>query len=151
MRAVADVTRGVVHAEIEIAAPPEAVFDALTEPEQLATWWGGDQYRTFDWRLDLRVGGGWSVRTEGRNGAQRVHGEFLEIARPSRLSYTWHASWDSFARTVIRYDLAPIATGTRVTVVHDGFEGRREACEGHAMGWQLVLGWLGAHALRAAK
>jgi uncharacterized protein YndB with AHSA1/START domain len=26
--------------EIEIEAPPEAVFDALVTPEDLAAWWG---------------------------------------------------------------------------------------------------------------
>lgn len=148
MRSIADVTEGVVRAEIDIDAPPEDVFDALTEPAQLAAWWGGDQYRTFDWNVDLRPGGLWDVKTEGPNGTNSVRGEYLEIDRPRRLVYTWHASWDGFARTVIHVQLVTIASGTRVSILHEGFRGRPEACDGHALGWQSVLGWLSAHASR---
>jgi uncharacterized protein YndB with AHSA1/START domain len=150
MRSIADVSAGVVRAEIEIEGTPEDVFDALTDPAQLASWWGGDLYRTYDWQIDLRPGGAWSVKAEGPNGRSTIHGEYLEIDRPRRLVYTWLASWDGEARTVIRIDLTPIASGTRVVVVHDGFAGRREQCEGHALGWQNVLGWLGAHVASAA-
>ncbi|MDQ3031064.1 MAG: hypothetical protein M3Y87_01500 [Myxococcota bacterium] len=54
MRAIADVPSGVVRAEIAIEGEPDGVWGALTDPEQLAAWWGGDQYRTFDWTIDLR-------------------------------------------------------------------------------------------------
>ncbi len=40
MTAVADVQAGLVRATVDIAAPPEAVFRALTEPGELARWWG---------------------------------------------------------------------------------------------------------------
>lgn len=146
MRAVADVTRGVVRATVDIEAPPAAVFDALTQPDQLASWWGGDRYRTYDWQMDLRVGGAWSVKADAPDGLQTVYGEILELEPPHHLTYTWHASWDGHARTVVRFELAAMASGTRVTVVHDGFAGRPEACEGHAAGWDLVLGWLTDHA-----
>lgn len=148
MRAVADVTRGVVHAQIEIAGPPAAVFEALTDPQQLASWWGGELYRTFDWKLDVRPGGAWSVNTESPTGAQRVYGEFLRVEPPHRLAYTWHASWDGFARTEIHYELEAIPSGTRVRVVHEGFTGRPASCEGHAQGWDFVLGWLSRHVER---
>jgi uncharacterized protein YndB with AHSA1/START domain len=35
MTAVADVQAGTVHATVEIAAPPESVFRALTDPGEL--------------------------------------------------------------------------------------------------------------------
>lgn len=148
MRAVADVTRGIVRAEIEIEAPPDVVFGALTEPEQLASWWGGELYRTYDWKMDLRPGGTWSAEAESPRGRSQVGGEILEVDPPSSLTLTWKASWDGFALTTIRYRLDAIPTGTRVTVVHDGFAGRPESCEGHAQGWDNVLGWLAAHVAR---
>ena len=151
MRAVADVTRGVVRAQIDIEAPIELVYESLTEPAQLMSWWGGGEYETYDWKIDLRPGGAWSVSTRGGGGPQSVRGEYLEVEPPTRLVLTWLASWDGFARTVIEYTLSRTATGTRVTVVHDGFAGRPEACEGHAAGWHSVLGWLAAHAERHAS
>lgn len=49
MFAVADVTEGVIHAVIDIEAPPGRVFEALTSTEQLARWWGSEtSYRTHD-------------------------------------------------------------------------------------------------------
>ena len=41
-RAVADVGGGTILASVEIAAGPERVFGALTEPAQLVQWWGDD-------------------------------------------------------------------------------------------------------------
>lgn len=44
--------------EIEIAASPERVFQALTDPEELKAWWGAEGvYRVTLWTADLRVGG----------------------------------------------------------------------------------------------
>lgn len=145
MTSIADVSTGVVRAVIEIDALPEVVFAALTEPQQLAAWWGGDQYETFDWEIDLRIGGRWSAKIRGPTGPESVHGEYLEVHSPDRLVCTWHASWDGFARTVLRYELTKTTTGTRVSVVHDGFAGRPASCEGHAEGWQSVLEWLAGH------
>lgn len=150
MRAVADLSRGVIHASVEIAAPPELVWDAITEPSQLASWWGGDLYRTYDWELDLRPGGAWRTKAEGRQGPTTVHGEILEVDRPRRLVMTWHASWDGAERTVIRYELSTTPAGTLVRVVHDGFVDRAASCENHAQGWHLVLGWLEAFAATRA-
>lgn len=58
MSALSDFSAGTIHASIEIEAPPDVVWDALTEPAQLMSWWGSSElYRTFDWQVDLRPGG----------------------------------------------------------------------------------------------
>lgn len=146
MRAVADVSAGVVHASVEVAAPPERVFRALTDPVQLAAWWGApDQYRTHDWRLDLRAGAEWSCKAKSATGDQStVHGRILAVEPPTLLVLTWNPSWEPPGETTIRYELSPIATGTRVVVRHSGFA-RAESCQGHAQGWDRVLGWLASH------
>jgi uncharacterized protein YndB with AHSA1/START domain len=47
-----------IEAEIFIAAPPERVFQALTDPNQMPRWWGQrGMYRITEWKADLRVGG----------------------------------------------------------------------------------------------
>ena len=56
-RSVADLTAGVILATVEIRAPIERVFRALTDPNELVRWWGSaDTYRTEEWTADLRVG-----------------------------------------------------------------------------------------------
>jgi uncharacterized protein YndB with AHSA1/START domain len=149
MRGLANVESGVVKAEIEIGAPPERVFHSLTDPSELTAWWGSDDmYRTFDWQIDLREGGSWSVQTRAADGTEMtVNGTYLEIDPPRRLAYTWRPSWDEFAETTVRIELQPIPSGTRVLVTHTGFGERALAAEGTGEGWIRVLEWLGEHVM----
>jgi uncharacterized protein YndB with AHSA1/START domain len=139
-------TLDAVHADIEIAAPPEDVFQALTDPEQLAAWWGSEEtYRTRDWQIDARPGGAWSARTtdsSGRDGT--VHGRYLAVDAPRLLECTWQASWDDLAPTRIRYELTPAmvdgVSGTRLIVTHTGFA---DVVSAAASGVTQALGWAG--------
>ena len=138
--------------EIEIAAPPEVVFDALVTPEDLAAWWGSPElYQTHDWQIDLRPGGEYSCKAGSTTGhLSIVRGTYLEVDRPRTLSYTWMPSWEAkLPATTVRFTLTPIAGGTRVQILHEGFTGFAESQAGHAEGWKRVLGWLAAYA--AAK
>lgn len=40
-------------------ARPERIFNLLTEPAELAKWWGPRGFTIPDIRLDLRAGGGY--------------------------------------------------------------------------------------------
>ena len=146
-RAVADVSAGTVVATVEIEATPDRVFTALTTPE-VAQWWGSaETYRIVRWTMDMRPGGAW--RSEGTSAdgkAFSVGGTVLEVARPHLLVHSWTYDWDGGGTTTVRYEIEPIgATGSRVTVRHTGFGANAAACEGHASGWERVLGWLAAH------
>jgi uncharacterized protein YndB with AHSA1/START domain len=146
-RALADLDRGRIRAQVDIAAPPEEVFAALTEPAQLAAWWGGEQYRTHDWQLDLRPGGRWSCCATGPGGGSTVGGQILALEPPHLLAYTWNPSWAPGLSTVVRYTLgATPAGGTHLELLHEGFAGRSDACRDHEAGWCRVLGWLAEHA-----
>jgi uncharacterized protein YndB with AHSA1/START domain len=137
--------RGVVRATVDIAAPPERVFRALTDPAELAAWWaphdggeggGGEggagrapeersQKPSQEWRVDVRPGGRWSLRTRDAAGRPAaVRGEYRVVDPPRALECSWRASWDDDAETTVRYELAPAevggAPGTRLTVTHTG-------------------------------
>ena len=150
-RAVADVNAGTVIATVEIAAPPDRVFQALTTGEELVRWWGSDDlYRTTRWDVDLRPGGTWRAEGRGRDGKPfSVGGRILEVDRPRSLVQTWKADWDAGNETTITFRFDAIEGGTRVTLRHEGFAGRPESCEGHSNGWQRVLRWLVAYASAA--
>jgi uncharacterized protein YndB with AHSA1/START domain len=147
-RSVADVTAGVILATVEIAAPMERVFRALTEPNEIARWWGSpDTYRTEQFTADLRVGGRWEARGRGADGRPfGVGGEFREVDPPRKLVQTWAPDWEAGLVTTLSYRLDPIEGGTRVTVRHEGFGDHRDACRDHGQGWERVLGWLREHA-----
>jgi uncharacterized protein YndB with AHSA1/START domain len=142
-RAVADLTEGTIVAMVEIAAPVERVFRALTTDE-ITRWWGSDDmYRTTKFTADVRPGGRW--RSDGIGAAGdpfHVEGEFRVVEPPHKLVQTWKAGWDGDNETVITYKLESVDGGTRLTLRHDGFGDRVASCAGHASGWERVLGWL---------
>ena len=148
-----------ITAEIFIAAPPERVFQAITDPSQPPKWWGqSGMYRVTEWHGDLRPGGKWSSAGVGADGSTfRVEGEYLEIDPPRRLVYTWNASWNAPLKTVVHWQLeaSPIhnlqngspkkaGTGTLVKIRHEGFAGAPKEADGHAQGWIRVIGWMQA-------
>jgi uncharacterized protein YndB with AHSA1/START domain len=148
-----------VLAEIFIAAPPERVFQAITDPNQTPQWWGQQgMYRVTEWKADLRLGGKWSSVGVGADGSSfRVEGEYLEVDPPRRLVYTWIASWTGTLKTIVRWELEPrdargsphrgpqsVGTGTVVKIRHEGFAAAPKAALDHAQGWKHVLAWMQA-------
>jgi len=149
-----------VLAEIFIAAPPERVFEAITDPNQLAKWWGASGlYRLTETAADVRPGGKWHSVGLGDDGTPfRVEGEYLEVDPPRRLVHTWTASYMGTLITTVYWDLQPqtvhglhpsgprkAGTGTLVKLRHEGFAGAPQAAIGHGEGWKRVMGWLVAY------
>jgi uncharacterized protein YndB with AHSA1/START domain/uncharacterized protein YciI len=146
-RSIADVGQGTILARIEIAAPAERVFRALTTDE-LTKWWGSAElYRTTAFNIDLRPGGAWRTDGVGADGMPfHVSGTVLEVDPPRKLVQTWQPSWETdVPPTTITYLLDPTENGTRVTIRHTGFGARVASCESHANGWERVMGWLADH------
>ena len=133
--------------EVEVAAPPERVYAALTDPAELVAWWGAEgKYRTFDWVSDLRVGGKRNCKAENKMNGQvsTVTGEYLEIDPPRVLAFTWEPTWEKIHPTVVRIELTAIPAGTRVLLTHSGWGEATQARRSHEQGWPQVLGWLAA-------
>ena len=152
-RSVADVTAGVIHASVEIAAPPERVFRALTDGSEVVRWWGSpDTYRLEEFTADLRVGGQWRSRGVAADGKPfQATGEFLEVDPPRLLVQTWNPDWAPGLKTTLTYRLDAIPGGTRLTLRHEGFGAHREAFEGHTRGWERVLGFLNDYVTGRAR
>jgi len=153
IHATADTEKGIVRVVAEIKATPERVFRALTDPNEVPRWWGQEGvYRTAKWESDLRPGGKWKSEIAVPEGAemsdprtpepQTVGGEYVVVDPPRVLEFTWSPSWDNFAVSRVRYEIEPVATGSRLTVIHSGFEGRTEMAASHSEGWVRVIGWL---------
>lgn len=143
-RAIADVGAGTIFASIEIAAPAERVFSALTNGAEVVKWWGQDgMYWTEEWVMPLEPGKSWRASGKNADGSPfSVEGEIVEVDAPRKLVWTWRAAWDGGHETKITYRLEPIEGGTRVIVRHEGFAERTESCRGHGEGWERVLGWM---------
>ncbi|HEX6575246.1 MAG TPA: SRPBCC domain-containing protein [Gemmatimonadaceae bacterium] len=157
IRATADTEKGIVRVVAEIKASPERVFRALTSPDEVPKWWGErGVYKTAKWESDLRPGGKWKSTIAAPEGGemydprtpepQTVGGEYIVVDPPHLLEFTWSPSWDGFAVSRVRYEIEQTETGSRLTVIHTGFEGWTEMAASHGEGWVRVLGWLSAHA-----
>jgi uncharacterized protein YndB with AHSA1/START domain len=148
-----------VTGEIFIAAPPERVFQAITDPKQMPLWWGQQGlYRVTEWKADLRPGGKWQSDGVGADGTSfRVEGEYLEVDPPRLLVHTWIPSYAVRMKTVVRWELEArdvhglqhpgpkkVGTGTLVKIRHEGFAGLPEQAKSHGQGWVRVLGWMQA-------
>ncbi|NBD27481.1 SRPBCC family protein [Paenibacillus glycinis] len=69
-----------------IRAPKETVFDAWTDPELLARWWGPKGFTNTFSEFDPRPGGTWTFVMHGPNGADYANTNvFVEVVRPERI------------------------------------------------------------------
>jgi uncharacterized protein YndB with AHSA1/START domain len=131
--------------EIQIAAPPERVFQALVDPSQVVRWWGQKGvYRCTEFQSDLRLGGKWrTAGVSGDGGAFEAAGEYLEIDPPRLLVHSWVASWTGDVKTTVRWELEPIKKGILVRIRHSGLAAHPELANSYS-GWPRLLTWLQA-------
>lgn len=76
-----------------IAAPRERVWEAWTDPEQFAKWWGPHGFTAPVVELDVRPGGRINVHMKGPDGSPwekpyPMGGEFREVSPYDRLVFT---------------------------------------------------------------
>jgi uncharacterized protein YndB with AHSA1/START domain len=136
-----------VVAEIQIAAPPERVFQALTNDRELSCWFKNPTCPVKLWQMDARPGGLYHYSTEKEtaviNGVDEFecHGEILELDPPRLLVYSWFGNWhqNKSLRTVVRWELTPAANGTHVKVTHSGLASEEAARKDYSGGWPGVL------------
>jgi uncharacterized protein YndB with AHSA1/START domain len=71
----------------------------------------------------------------------RHDGEILELDPPRLLVYTWFANFhnDPKMRSIVRWELTPIKSGTHVKLTHSGLASEPEARKDYAGGWVGVL------------
>ena len=133
---------------IEIKAPPERVFQALTHPEE---WWGAPGvYRVLRSSMELRPGGAWISEGESEDGARfHVKGTVVECDPPALLAYTWKPSWEeNVPETTVTFTMESIEGGTLLRLRHGSFDKHDESSKSHYDGWAHVLSWLQAYCER---
>jgi uncharacterized protein YndB with AHSA1/START domain len=116
-----------------IESTPENVWEALTDADITAEYWG--HRNVSDWQ----VGSRWEhQRTDGTNTADVV-GVVVESAPPRRLVTTWGGPDDSpDDASRVTFEIEPHGKIVRLTVTHENLvdEAQLEAVAG---GWAAVL------------
>lgn len=143
-----------INRTIEIKAPPERVWRALTDAKELGTW--------FQVKVEGEIAEGsevWMVAQQKKDVRFRVL--FIELTPPQRFSWQWHpgavdpsVDYSKEPRTTVTFTLEPIASGTRLTIEETGFNDvsvarRAKVFADNTKGWAEVLVWLANYAQTA--
>ncbi len=109
-----------IERDILIAAPPEVVWEVVTEPEHMTQWFS-------DADFEARPGANGTIATYDI----RIE----EVEPPRRFSFRWDA-------LLVEFTLTAEDGGTRLSLVESGFEGRDAKRSEHEGGWTRFLAQL---------
>jgi uncharacterized protein YndB with AHSA1/START domain len=123
-------------------APRRLVFDAWTDPAQVAQWWGPQGFVTTSCEMDIREGGAFRVGMRSPEGTQYVkRGVYRLIVAPERIEFTF--AWeDADGRpgheTLVTVSLVERGTKTKLTLQQAMFA-TATARDAHRQGWTSCL------------
>ena len=128
-----------VDMEIEIIAPAEKVWAFLASVEGMQSWLGPKVYNP-------KLGGEIKFFVDTGENKYNINGEVVVFDPPKSLAFTWNEHqvggqpWPE--PTTVTITLNPTEGGTRVTLVHSGFEAlpqiyRKEQFDSYVEGWKV--------------
>ena len=133
-------TAGTVKITRVIAADPETVFDAWTQPEHIKKWSAPEGMDIPVSDVDLSVGGRFHLQMRNAEGGMHnARGIYREIDRPGRLVYSW--AWDEHpdhGSSLVTVEFRVVDGGTEVTMVHSGLPDEKSVTD-HEGGWTSCL------------
>ena len=121
-----DRERPAVRLERDLPDPPEVVWGALTDPEQLRAWFPCEVVVAGG---EWRVGAAISFPFPEEVIEMTLAGEVLAVEPPHRLAYTW-------GEETLRFELTPREGGTRLVLVNELEPG---GAARNAAGWEGCL------------
>ena len=127
-------------------APPEIVFAAWIDPDQVARWWAPRDFEIPPESVDIepRVGGRFHLEMVEVSGPGRFRyrAEILELAEPELIVLRGKPiEGTDIEVTITRVELVAEGGGTRMTVTSGPFT--REARENAQTGWDELVVNLG--------
>lgn len=142
-----------IEQEIVIEAPPEVVWELVTDPEHVGAWFGDAA------EVDLRPGGDAALTWEG-------YGTFLarveRVEPPRFFSFRWARPADTPPvegnSTLVEFSLSAEGEDTRLRVVESGFatlatseDEKAQHLADNTEGWSVELGHLREYATKAGS
>ena len=118
-------------------APPERIYAAWTDGDQLAQWFGLPD-STAEATCDARVGGSWSLTMHSPQGQFGFSGAYSEVAPPSRLAFTLQAAGQDGVETCT-VDIASHDDGSEMRFTQGGDNLTIEQYEQATAGWAVFF------------
>jgi uncharacterized protein YndB with AHSA1/START domain len=120
-----------------LPASPSVVFQAFTDANELAKWWGPKGFTTPSLEFDPRVGERYRIEMQPPEGDHfYLTGEFLEVDPPARLAYTfvWEDPAPDDVETLVGLSFRDLGDSTEVALTQGPFKAEdRHAL--HRDGW----------------
>ena len=123
-------------------APRHLVFQAWTEPDRVARWWGPHGFVTAYCNMDVRPGGAFRVCMRSPAGAEHwKQGVYREVVVPERLVFTF--AWEDAEgkpghQTLVTVTFAEHGEKTELSLHQAVFESVARRDE-HRRGWASTL------------
>ena len=130
-----------LHLEKVLTAPPERVFDAFTNADELRQWWGPKLFTVPHLRFDVATGARYRIAMRPPDGdAFHVGGTFRAVDAPRRLVFTfaWEPPDPDDQETLVTLRFERAVEGTTLVLDQEPFktEPRRDL---HRAGWTDTL------------
>jgi uncharacterized protein YndB with AHSA1/START domain/DNA-binding transcriptional ArsR family regulator len=116
-----------------IASSAERVWEALTQPELTAEYWGAKNLS--DWQ----VGSSWQHQRADGSDILMISGKVVESTPPRRLAMTWGQPGDTSPdkTSKVSFEIEPYHEIVRLTVIHEDLDD--ESFPEISKGWPAVL------------
>jgi uncharacterized protein YndB with AHSA1/START domain len=142
---MSETVKGTIIRTYQVNAKPERAFKAFTNKDDLEMW------KSDHYEIDPKKGGKFKMGLESDGFA--VTGEFLEVVPDEKIVYSWRMmqydektgklipnfSQDSPTKVTVKFEKAG-SSGTKITLIHEGFPERNEEFYMHETGWDLLIG-----------
>ena len=120
-----------------LSASRASVFEAFTDPELLARWWGPEGFTTRKLDFRPRPGGSYRIEMQPPEGDPfHLTGQFQVVDPPARLEFTfvWDPPDPDDVETLAALSFRDLGDSTEVTLEQGEFK-TGERCTLHRDGW----------------
>jgi uncharacterized protein YndB with AHSA1/START domain len=121
-----------------IKAPCALVFQAWTDPGQMAKWWSPEDIECQSFSADIKPGGALRVHMVSKKGEHIAIGTYKKVVTNKTLQFTFQ--WENYAmpHSIVTVQFEDLGESTRLTLIHQGLPDLADARD-HKKGWTSMV------------
>lgn len=131
-----------LHFSKDFTLSPEDLFDLVTSPAGLLSWWGPEWATVPEHRLDFSRPGPWFSIFQRETGERfHVSGQVTHVRRPDSVGFTWAWHGEDGSRgheSHVTFTVSPRPGGATLAIDHRSLPDDARAAR-HREGWTSTL------------